>query len=71
MRAALILLLLLWAVPAAGAETDTTESGSEAAVETVSPPDEETLEIMQRRGLLELMELLEDMDVLIRMEEKE
>ena len=73
MRAALLILLLFFAVPAAGAETavetDAGEAKSEAA-ENVSPIDEETLEILRMSELLEMLELLEDMDILARMEEK-
>jgi hypothetical protein len=73
-RAALLLLFFFFAVPAAGAETgaetDAGEAKSEAAVENVSPIDEETLEILRMSELLEMLELLEDMDILARMEEK-
>lgn len=71
MRAALLVLLLLLAVPAAGTETGSGEAGKEAPAETVSRLDAETLEILQMRELLELLEMLEDMDILVRMEEKE
>lgn len=71
MRAALLIWILLLAVPAAGVETGSGEARNEERAETVSRLDEETLEILQMRDLLELMELLEDMDILVRMEEKE
>jgi hypothetical protein len=69
-KTALLLIFLLCAVPAVGAETDTEEAKSAAPVETVARLDEETLEILRMRELLGLLELLEDMDILARMEEK-